>query len=145
MFKNLKSNLKRFSFIGKDEIVVNASEYLALKLKEEVKPLTKAQLTQHQLGSYLPNFDDISTKTDEFKHELAKFCKIASESEHFNWLITSLKQGQVDNLLFLSDRPSEEWVRGTINGIYNVDTVIKNLAAGYIESKGLPKKGKEES
>jgi len=145
MFKTFIDSIKRFKFVGKNEIVVDVNEYLALKLKEEVKPLTMAQLTQHQLGSYLPNFKHISLQTDQFKNDLGLFCKETSKSETWVWLITHLKQDQVNNLLFMPNRPSEEWIRGSINGISVVEDIITSLASGYKEPKGLPKKNKEES
>ena len=40
-----KTFFKQFRFVRKDQLVVDASEYIALKIKKEQSLLSKAQLT----------------------------------------------------------------------------------------------------
>lgn len=124
-----KTFFKQFRFVRKDQLVVDASEYLALKLKKEQTPLSKAQLTQHQLGSYIPSFKVLADQTDDFKTAMSTFCRQTIDSTYWKYLIEHMKQDQVNNLLFVDPKPSDDWVRGSINGIYIVDEQIKLLAS----------------
>ena len=131
----LKQFLKQFRFVRKDQLVVDASEYVSLKAKKEQSLLSKAELTQHQLGSYLPSFKFLADQTDDYKMGMSTFCRQTFESPYWKFLMDSLKQGQVNNLLFDPNRPSEEWVRGSINGIYIVEEEIKLLASAEVTNK----------
>ena len=131
----LKQFLKQFRFVRKDQLVVDASEYVSLKIKKEQSPLSKAELTQHQLGSYLPSFKFLADQTDDYKTGMSTFCKQTLDSPYWEFLINSLKQEQVNNLLFNPTRPSEEWVRGSINGIYVVEKEIRLLASSDKDNK----------
>lgn len=135
----LKQFFKQFRFIGKDELVVDASEYVSLKAKQ--KPLSKEELTQLQLGSYVPSFVFLEDKTDDFKIAMSTFCKQTMDSTYWKYLIESLKQQQVNNLLFKPDRPSEDFVRGSINGIYIVEELVALLASADKDNKSV-KEGK---
>lgn len=131
----IKQFLKQFRFIRKDQLVVDASEYVSLKLKKEQSPLSKAELTQHQLGSFIPSFKFLADQTDDYKTSMSTFCRQVFESPYWAYLIDSLKQAQVNNLLFDPSRPSEEWVRGSINGIYIVEEEIRLLASADKDNK----------
>ena len=132
----LKKFFNQFRFIGKDELVVDASEYVALKIKASQKQaLSQAELTQHQLGSYIPSFKFLADQTDDYKTSMSTFCKQTFDSPYWQFLIESLKQEQVNNLLFVNPRPSEEWVRGSINGIYIVEEEIRLLASADKDNK----------
>ena len=141
MLSTLKQSLISY-LIGKDKVVIEASEYLKLSMKKEqpmATPLTPAQLTQKQLGSYLPNFEHLSLKGDQFKYDLGALCKTLITSEHWNYLVTHLKQDQVNMQLF-SDTKDEMFVRGSINGIYVVADMVSNLGTSHVENKPLKKK-----
>lgn len=131
----IKQFFKQFRFVRKDQLVVDASEYVSLKLKKEQSPLSKAELTQHQLGSFIPSFKFLVDQTDDYKVSMSTFCRQVFESPYWTYLIDSLKQAQVNNLLFDPSRPSEEWVRGSINGIYIVEEEIKILASADKDNK----------
>ncbi len=131
----IKQFFKQFRFVRKDQLVVDASEYVSLKLKKEQSPLSKAELTQHQLGSFIPSFKFLADQTDDYKVAMSTFCRQVFESPYWTYLIDSLKQAQVNNLLFDPSRPSEEWVRGSINGIYIVEEEIKILASADKDNK----------
>lgn len=124
-----KTFFKQFRFVRKDQLVVDASEYIALKIKKEQSLLSKAQLTQHQLGSYIPSFKVLADQTDDFKTAMSTFCRQTIDSTYWKYLIEHMKQDQVNNLLFVDPKPSDDWVRGSINGIYIVDEQIKLLAS----------------
>ena len=66
---------------------------------------------------------------------MSTFCKQTFDSPYWQFLIESLKQEQVNNLLFVNPRPSEEWVRGSINGIYIVEEEIRLLASADKDNK----------
>ena len=131
MFQTIKTFLKQFRFIKKTQIVVDATEYISLKSKKTPSVMEKAELTQHQLGSYVPSFEVLTGKKDDFKLGLSTFCKNTMDSSYWPYLIDHLKQDQVNNLLFNppETRPSEDFVRGSINGIYIVDEQIRLLAS----------------
>mgnify|MGYP003480245041 CR=1 FL=1 len=131
----IKQFFKQFRFVRKDQLVVDASEYVSLKLKKEQSTLSMAELTQHQLGSFIPSFKFLADQTDDYKVSMSTFCKQIFDSPYWQFLIESLKQEQVNNLLFVNPRPSEEWVRGSINGIYIVEEEIRLLASADKDNK----------
>lgn len=141
MFSTIQSTIKRLVFLKKNEIIVDASVYAELIVKKDSKdiPLSKAKLTQAQLGSYIPDFKDISLQSDEFKNDMGALCKTLVDSKHWNYILNYLKQGQVNTYLFGEVKPSEDWVRGSINGIYVVEDIVLSLGTSYKGSKE-PKK-----
>lgn len=142
MFNTIQSTIKRLRLIKNNEIVVDASEHaeLVVNRKDKNIPISKAKLTQVQLGSYIPDFKDISLQSDEFKHDLGALCKTLVDSEHWKYLLNYLKQGQINGYLFNENKPSEDWVRGSINGIYVVDDIVVSLGASYKDTKPTMKK-----
>lgn len=105
-----------------------------LAQKEEVKPLTPAELTMRQLGSYLPNFKGLENKPQAFKLAVGKMCSDLSMLDGWQYLITNLKQDQVNTYLFTNEeKKSEEFMRGSINGIYIVEEQIRLLGSGYTQ------------
>jgi len=147
MFKSIQLFLKRFRFLGKGETVVDMSEYISLKLKKEAKPLTMAELTQYQLGSYVPSFKPLADQKDDFKLAMVTFCKQTKDSKYFKYLIEHLKQDQVNNFVFNPTelRPSEEFMRGSINGIYVVEEQIALLGSADENKKIKKEKGNSDS
>lgn len=131
----LKQFLKQFRFIRKDQLVVDASEYVSLKIKKEQSPLSKAELTQLQLGSYVPSFKVLADQTDDFKMAMSTFCRQTIDSTYWKYIVEHLKQDQVNNLLFVDPKPSDDWIRGSINGIYIVDEQIRLLASAEKDNK----------
>lgn len=135
-------NIKKYiirKLIGDNKQIVESDKYtgLLLELVDAKKalaerPLTKGELTMKQLGSYLPNFKELSMQTDEFKTNVARTCADLMKNEFWQYLITHLKQDQV-NLYFFNDeeRKSEEFVRGSINGIYIVDELVNRLGVSF--------------
>lgn len=97
----------------------------------EATPMVKEHLTMKQLGSYIPSFEAMSTKTDAFKTVLAQLCYQLSISPEWKYLVEHLKQDQVNLYLFTEDRKSEDFMRGSINGIYVVDEQVRLLGSGY--------------
>lgn len=105
-----------------------------LAQKDEVKPLTPAELTMRQLGSYLPNFKGLENKPQAFKLAVGKMCSDLSMLDGWQYLITNLKQDQVNTYLFTNEeKKSEEFMRGSINGIYIVEEQIRLLGSGYTQ------------
>ena len=90
-----------------------------------------------QLGSYLPSFKTLAGQSDDFKRNIGRMCYELTQGEGWRYLIEHLKQDQV-NLYFFNDEnsKSEEFVRGSINGIYIVDEQINNLADSYAQNIG---------
>lgn len=110
------------------------TEIASLRAKLAVKPLSRGELTMMQLGSYVPNFEGLATKSDEFKKAVGRVCFDLMRSESWKFLITQLKQDQVNLYFFNEDeKKSEEFVRGSINGIYIVDEQINSLATSYAQ------------
>lgn len=139
MFNNIKTKIVQ-SLLSKSEMVVSVTDYVELKQKKypttkEVIPLTPAKLTQQQLGSYLPNFNTLNSKTDEYKSQLGAVCKTLINSEHFNYLMDHLKQDQINLYLFGENKPKEDWVRGSINGIYVVADMVHELGIAHQENE----------
>lgn len=143
MFKTIKSYINRIRVLKPNETVVDGSELIALRLKKEATPLTKAELTLLQLGSYIPSFKGLVGKTDEFKMGMAAFCKQTADSDYWKFLMIHLKQDQVNNSLFNSEvPPSDDFMRGSINGIWIVDEQIKLLGSSKENEKKKPEEPK---
>lgn len=107
---------------------------------EDTGKCTPEQLLMKQLGSYIPSFEPLEGKSDEFKNSLGRLCREMLLSPEFQYLIDHLKQDQVNIDLFgEGEKKDKMFVRGSINGIYIVDEQIRLLAIGYIDrlSKGL--------
>lgn len=117
----------------KDEVLRLRAEILALQSKlKTVTPLSKGELTMKQLGSYIPSFKGLANESEDLKKEVGRACYEVTQSKGFAYLMDNLKQDQV-NLYFFNDEnsKSEEFVRGSINGIYVVDEQIKQFASTY--------------
>lgn len=107
------------------------AERLLEKNKELSNTFTKYQLTMAQLGTFLPNFESLSEKGDDFKNSLSLVCYNLTLAPQWSWLIDRLKQDQVNGYLFDPERKSEDFMRGTINGIYVVEEIIKERASAH--------------
>lgn len=146
MFKKIKTKIIE-ALLSKSDMIVPANSYAEL-VTRKFEPtkigelLTKEQLTMKQLGSYIPNFIVLNSKSEQFKVELGQICKTLINSEHFKYLMEHLKQDQVNNLLFQEKKPTDDWVRGSINGIYVVEDIIKQL--GISAQENTPKKKKQD-
>lgn len=149
MLKDFISKLKRVHVIKKNEIVVDANEYLRLVAKATERPkLTKEPLliteyTKEHITSYLPNYEHLSGKSDEFKTGLGKFCKDTKDSQYFKYLMEHFKQDIVN--YFLHHGGEEKYMRGGLNGVDVVEKMITSLGNAYVPPKGIQKKTKEES
>ena len=142
---NIKTIVKSFkkktldaSIKGTNLVTIDARELTDLRLAvsnaratAQQTPLTKGQLTQQQLGSYLPNFVELAKKPDDFKNSLGLLCKNLIASEEWQYLIEHLKQDQVNLSLFGEERKPDDWVRGSINGIYVVDDMVSTLGRNF--------------
>lgn len=125
-------------------VLIDATELADLRLRALDNaiqvPLSKEHLTMKQLGSYLPNFEFIGSKSDAFKNSIGLMCRNLIQSEEWKYLIEHLKQDQV-NLAFFTEgvKSTDDWVRGSINGVYIVDDQINTLGASYLdrEKQGL--------
>lgn len=103
------------------EIAQLKAEILTLKNQNK-----KPRLLMMQLGTYIPDFKDLSMQNNDFKRALQNICNNLSESEHWKFLMTQLKQEQVNKFLF-EEYKSEDFVRGTINGLYIVEDLVNSL------------------
>lgn len=133
---NIKKKVREASMKGTNMVLIDAQELLDLKAraiaKAETKPLTSAQLTMLQLGSYIPNFEALAAKPDDFKNRLGRLCRELMLSEEWQYLITHLKQDQVNNAFFVEGvTVTDPFVRGSINGVYVVDEQIGILGRNY--------------
>jgi len=107
-------------------------EIVELKKQLSLKPLTKGELTMQQLGTYLPTFKELSMQTDDFKRNVARTCADLMQNEFWQYLVTHLKQDQVNTYFFNDgESKSEEFVRGSINGIYIVDELVNRLGVSF--------------
>lgn len=150
--KKIKDSLTTLALKGSNLVTIDAKELADLRLRaldkateKPVEPLSRAHLTMQQLGSYLPNFEVLGNKTDDFKNRLGRLCRELILSEEWQYLITHLKQDQVNISLFSDERKDENWVRGSINGIYVVDDQINMLGKNYEQrlKEGLVEKKPE--
>lgn len=122
------------------ELKKKLADYNARDLaKSKEMPLTPEKLTMMQLGSYVPSFEPLWAKSDEFKRGVGSTCSQLVQSEGWKYLIEHLKQDQVNLYLFNEDENRDEkFVRGSINGIYIVDEQVRTLGMAYDESqKGI--------
>ncbi len=135
MNKYIKNLAKKITLKDSNMVLVDAQELLDLRLaKSRTAPtLTPEQLTMKQLGTYLPNFETLAEKPEQFKREIGLFCSNLRKSEAWKYLIEHLKQDQVNLLLFSEQRKSEDYSRGSINGIYVVADQIESLGMSYDE------------
>lgn len=121
---------------------IKAMELENRSLKVEVSALrretaeqpndTLALLTKLQMGSYLPNLVSISKQSDEFKSALYQACWAISQTPQWDWLMTQLKQDQVNMYLFEEEHKSEDFMRGTINGIWVVEEQVRAFASSRV-------------
>jgi hypothetical protein len=142
MNKYIKNLAKKIALKDTNMVLVDAQELVDLRLTKSdtqtVKPLTPEQLTMKQLGSYLPNFEVLANQPESFRREIGLFCSNLRKSEAWKYLITHLKQDQVNLSLFSPERKSEDFVRGSINGIFVVDEQVESLGISYDENnKGI--------
>jgi hypothetical protein len=118
-----------------------------LRIEQALKPqgLSIEKLTMKQLGSYIPDFIDLSRKGDEFKTRIGLMCSNLIATEEWNYLITHLKQDQVNLSLFSDEPKDDKFVRGSINGIYVVDDQVRKLGETFNSTnKGVEKKKKDK-
>ncbi len=144
MFESIKKKLQRPQELPPNMVLIDARELADLRLKatSSERLMSKEHLTMKQLGTYIPNFEDLSKKPDGFKNAVGLMCAQLIGSAEWEYLITHLKQDQVNNSLFNPEvKYSDDFVRGTINGIYIVDDQVQTLGAGYNDrvQKGLVK------
>lgn len=158
--KELKARISRWAnkklLADPSVVLVNATEYAQLRLElstlrqkalgPHIQPATKYELVQKELGSYIPNLEPLDTKSDEFKNALGRLCREVNLSPEFQYLLTHMKQDQV-NLSLFQERKSEDWVLGSINGVYIVEEQIRLLGDNYQDrlSKGLIQPPKPET
>lgn len=132
---------------GTNKVLVDANELVELRLLKSKQsatvPLTQAELTMKQLGSYIPSFEVLSGKPDSFKREVGLFCSNLVKSETWKYLIDHLKQDQVNLSLFSDDNTApnrnEQFTRGSINGIYIVEDQVLKLGMAFdeVSKKGI--------
>lgn len=129
---------KRIEADNEDTMIKLSLELVEVrkKLREEqeknkITPLSKGELTMKQLGSFVPSFEVIAQKTNDEKLAIGAMCSQIIASSFWKYLIDHLKQDQVNLFLFDDNRKSEDFVRGTINGIYVVDEQINLLGTAY--------------
>jgi len=142
MNKYIKKLAKKITLEDTNMVLVDANELVELRLAKsrasQVQPLTQAELTMKQLGSYLPNFEMLNTQPDSFKNEIGLFCSNLRKTEAWKYLITHLKQDQVNLSLFSDDASApnrnEQFTRGSINGIYVVEDQVERLGMSYDEN-----------
>lgn len=134
---NFKDRLINWGIKGTDRVVISSKELIRLQLIElnVKKPITVEHLTMKQLGSYVPNFEMLSSKTDSFKNDMGIFCSNLLKSSMWTYLINHLKQDQVNLSLFSDDKSApnrnDNFTRGSINGIYVVEDQISTLGIFY--------------
>lgn len=136
MNKYIKNLAKKITLKDSNMVLVDAQELLDLRLAKSraaQQVLTPEQLTMKQLGTYLPNFEALAEKPEQFKREIGLFCSNLRKSEAWKYLIEHLKQDQVNLLLFSPERKSEDYARGSINGVYVVADQIDSLGMSYDE------------
>lgn len=146
MNKYIKGIAKKYALKDTNMVLVDANELVELRLAKSnasrVQPLSQAQLTMVQLGSYLPNFQMLNTQPEQFRKDIGLFCSNLRKSEAWKYLITHLKQDQVNLSLFSDDASApnrnEQFTRGSINGIYVVEDQVETLGLSYDENnKGI--------
>lgn len=146
MNKYIKKLAKKIALEDTNMVLVDANELVELRLAKsklnDVKPLSQAQLTMLQLGSYLPNFEMLNTQSEQFRNEIGLFCSNLRKTEAWKYLINHLKQDQVNLSLFSDDvsapNRNEQFTRGSINGIYVVEDQVERLGMSYDENnKGI--------
>lgn len=143
MNKYIKKLTQKYAVKDTNMVLVDAQELLDLRLAKSratQQTLTPEQLTMKQLGTYLPNFETLAQKPEQFKRDIGLFCSNLRKNESWKYLIEHLKQDQVNLLLFSEQRKSEDYARGSINGIYVVADQIDSLGMSYDElNKGISK------
>jgi len=117
-------------------VVIDAKDYADMRLRslEAAQAMSPEALTMKQLGSYIPNFKPLSGKPDSFKNAIGAFCMNTMKSNEWQYLITHMKQDQVNTALFTEGKTVvDPFIRGSINGIYIVADQISTLGMGYEE------------
>lgn len=135
MFESIKKKILKDELNQTNMVMIDAKELAALRLRAtDTRKLTPEQLTQHQLGSYVPNFVDISKQSDAFKNSLGQLCSNLMNAPEWEYLMNHLKQDQVNRALFTEGiTVNDGYVRGSINGIYVVDDIVGSLGISYDE------------
>ena len=130
----LKGKLLQYALRGTNLMTVDANHLVDLRMnqaRDTVPTLSKEHLTMKQLGSYIPNFESLDKKPDSFKNAVGLMCRNLALTEEWKFLINQLKQDQVNLYLFDENRKDENYVRGSINGIYVVDDIVNSLGNNY--------------
>jgi hypothetical protein len=133
----IKTKLLDIGLGNTNLVTIDAKELADLRIRaanasaKPVEPLSREHLTMKQLGSYLPNFEVLANKDDAFKNAIGMLCRNLMLDQNWQYLITHLKQDQVNLSLFGEERKDDNWVRGSINGIYVVDDQINMLGRNY--------------
>lgn len=134
--KYIKDRARKIALQDTNMVMVDANELLELRNARAAmqgKMLSPEHLTMKQLGSYIPSFEVLANKPEAFKLEIGLFCSNLLKSESWKYLMEHLKQDQVNLLLFSEQRKSEDYVRGSINGIYVVADQVESLGMSYNE------------
>lgn len=146
----LKSKILSHAIKGTNLMLVDANTLVDMRMKsmeEKQEPLSREHLTMKQLGSYIPNFETLDKKPDSFKNAVGLMCRNLMLTEEWQYLVNHLKQDQVNLYLFDENRKDENYVRGSINGIYVVDDMVNSLGSNYeqrLQSGEIQAKGKKK-
>lgn len=129
-----------------DKVLIDSREYADLKIatfkpaQKTEAPMSRQQLTMLQLGSYLPNFEMLASKPQDFKNSVGVMCDNLIRTAEWQYLVEHLKQDQVNKSLFTEGISyTDDFIRGSINGIYVVDEQIRLLGMSHQENvrKGI--------
>lgn len=143
----LRTFLARF-FVPSTHKIITYDEFVSLTMQlNEARAsskarLSKQELTMLELGSYLPSFVPLMGKSDDFKSALGLVCDTINQSQELQYLFDHIKQDQVNKSLFTEGVSyTDDFVRGSINGIYVCEEQIKLLGLNWRENvkKGLAK------
>lgn len=137
IFTNYKSNFIQEIVSRVSEVVLSGIKQLETKTTHtELKPIDKGEL----LMSQIPNYTDFNTifdsLTDEERKDIVELCYSLSYNPSWNLLLDGLKKEKLKIFIGFaeSNDESNDWLRGSINGMSIIGNTIQELSDTYKES-----------
>lgn len=135
IFTNYKSNFIQEISDRVSDVVLKGIKSLEPKHKE-LKPIDKGEL----LMSQVPNYNDFNTifesLNEEERKDIVELCYSLTYNPAWNNFIDGLKKEKLQIFIGFADSNDEsnDWLRGSINGMSIIGNTIQNLSDTYKES-----------
>lgn len=135
IFTNYKSNFIQEISDRVSDVVLKGIKSLEPEHKE-LKPIDKGEL----LMSQVPNYNDFNTifesLNEEERKDIVELCYSLTYNPAWNNLIDGLKKEKLQIFIGFADSNDEsnDWLRGSINGMSIIGNTIQNLSDTYKES-----------